>query len=75
MEYAYQQFKYCDIYRTISNGFSGTPMPSYSDSFDEEERLALSNYVLSLSSNTDPRTAELLEIDEIDREALNNSEL
>lgn len=64
-----------DIYRTISNGFSGTPMPSYSDSFDEEERWALSYYVLSLSSYTDPLTAQALEIDSVDREALNDPTL
>jgi len=50
-------------------------MPSYSDSFDEEERWALSYYVLSLSSYTDPLTAEALKIDDVDREALNNPEL
>ena len=64
-----------DIYRSVSNGLSGTPMPSYSDSFDEDDRWALSYYVLSLSSFTDPLTAEKLPIDDVDREALNDIEL
>lgn len=64
-----------DIYRSISTGLSGTPMPSYSDSFSEEERWALSYYVLSLSAFTDPLTTKPLAIAEADREALNDPEL
>jgi len=64
-----------DMFRTISNGLSGTPMPSYSDSFDEDDRWALSYYVLSLSAFTDPLTGELIEIQDQHREALNDPEL
>lgn len=64
-----------DIFRTISNGLSGTPMPSYADSFDEDERWALSYYVLSLSAFTDPLTGEKLVIEDEHREALNDTEL
>lgn len=64
-----------DMYRTISNGLSGSPMPSYSDTYDEDERWALSYYVMSLSSYTDPLNREPLEISDADREALNDIEL
>lgn len=64
-----------DIFRTVSNGLSGTPMPSYLDSFDEDDRWALSYYVLSLSAFTDPLTAEQLVMEDTDREALNDIEL
>lgn len=63
-----------DIFRTVSNGLSGTPMPSYSDSYDEDERWALSYYVLSLSAYTDPLTREKLQLSDATREALNDSE-
>lgn len=64
-----------DMFRSISNGLSGTPMPSYSDSFDEDERWALSYYVLSLSAFTDPLNREPLEIAEKDRDALNDPDV
>ena len=64
-----------DIYRTISTGLNGTPMPSYADSYSEQERWALSYYVLSLSAFKDPLTGEPLEISEIDRAALNDTSL
>ena len=37
-----------DIFRTMSTGLSGTPMPSYADSLPEADRWALAYYVLSL---------------------------
>lgn len=64
-----------DMYRTISNGLSGSPMPSYSDSFDEDERWALAYYVMSLSAFTDPLHHEPLDIADTDREALNDPEV
>ena len=64
-----------DIYRTISTGILGTPMPSYSDSLPEEERWALAYYVLSLSAFKDPLTGEPLQIADIDRHALNDPDL
>lgn len=38
-----------DIYRTFATGMAGTPMPSYEDSLDEEQRWAVAYYVQSLS--------------------------
>jgi cytochrome c oxidase cbb3-type subunit 2 len=64
-----------DIFRTISTGLSGTPMPSYSASFDDAQRWALSYYVLSLSAFTDPLTRKPLAISEKDRATLNDPAL
>lgn len=38
-----------DIYRTFTTGLNGTPMPSYMDTLNEEDRWHLANYVESLS--------------------------
>ena len=64
-----------DIFRTMTTGLSGTPMPSYRDSLPEEDRWALSYYVLSLSAYKDPLTGQPLEIAEKDRAALNDLSL
>ena len=39
-----------DIYRIFSTGLNGTPMPSYVDAANEEERWHLANYVWSLQN-------------------------
>ncbi len=64
-----------DIFRTMTTGLSGTPMPSYADSLPEEDRWALSYYVLALSAFKDPLTGEPLDIAPEDRAALNDPEL
>jgi len=64
-----------DIYRTITTGLNGTPMPSYSDSFSEDEIWALSYYILSLSAFTDSLTGLSLPVSAADRNALNNPAL
>jgi cytochrome c oxidase cbb3-type subunit 2 len=64
-----------DIYRTITTGLNGTPMPSYRDSFPDEDRWALSYYVFSLSSYTNPLTGQPLKIADKDRAALNDLNL
>jgi cytochrome c oxidase cbb3-type subunit I/II len=61
-----------DIFRTMSTGLSGTPMPSYRDSLSEQDRWALAYYVLSLSAFKDPLTGEPLQIADADRKALND---
>ncbi len=43
-----------DIYRTVSIGVEGTPMPSFAEDLDEEKTWHLVNYVLSLSSPEKP---------------------
>jgi DMSO reductase family type II enzyme heme b subunit len=42
-----------DIYRTFMTGLDGTPMPSYGDSLDEDERWQLVSYVQSLATSTE----------------------
>ena len=64
-----------DIYRTISTGLSGTPMPSFHDAFPDADRWALAYYILSLSAFTDPLTGEPLNISAAEREALDNPSL
>jgi cytochrome c oxidase cbb3-type subunit I/II len=64
-----------DIFRTITTGLSGTPMPSYRDSFSDEDRWALSYYILALSAYTDPLTGQPLKIADKDRAALNDLNL
>lgn len=40
-----------DLYRTLSTGLNGTPMPSYHDALTEEEQWALVAYVDSLATS------------------------
>jgi cytochrome c oxidase cbb3-type subunit I/II len=61
-----------DIFRTMTTGLSGTPMPSYRDALPEEDRWALSYYILSLSAYKDPLTREPLAIAEEERAALDD---
>jgi cytochrome c oxidase cbb3-type subunit 2 len=64
-----------DIFRTMTTGLSGTPMPSYQQSLPEEDRWALAYYVLSLSAFKDPLTGEPLNIPPEARAALNDTGL
>ncbi|TJW06803.1 MAG: c-type cytochrome [Mesorhizobium sp.] len=61
-----------DIFRTMTTGLSGTPMPSYRDALPEEDRWALSYYVLALSAYKDPLAGAPLAIADKDRAALND---
>lgn len=64
-----------DIFRTMTTGLTGTPMPSYRDSLPEADRWALSYYVLALSAFKDPLTGEPLPLAPADRTALNDPKL
>jgi cytochrome c oxidase cbb3-type subunit I/II len=59
----------------MTTGLSGTPMPSYRDPLSEEDRWALSYYVLALSAYKDPLSGEPLPIAPSDRRALNDPAL
>jgi cytochrome c oxidase cbb3-type subunit 2 len=61
-----------DIFRTLSTGLSGTPMPSFSDSLSVEDRWALAYFVLSLSAYKDPLTGQAVRMTEADRKALDD---
>jgi cytochrome c oxidase cbb3-type subunit 2 len=43
-----------DVYRTISTGLSGTPMPSYGEVLTPKERWALVYYILSIATSERP---------------------
>jgi mono/diheme cytochrome c family protein len=40
-----------DIFRTMSTGFNGTPMPSFLDALKPEQRWAIADFIVSLSSD------------------------
>ena len=44
-----------DLYRTISTGLSGTPMPLYADVLTPNERWSLVSYLLSIATSERPR--------------------
>jgi cytochrome c oxidase cbb3-type subunit 2 len=51
-----------DVFRALSTGLDGTPMPSFADAMTDDERWAISYYVLSLSAFRDPLTGERLRL-------------
>jgi cytochrome c oxidase cbb3-type subunit 2 len=61
-----------DIFRTMTTGLDGTPMPSFADSMGEEERWAISYFVLSFSAFNDPLTGRKLELDPQTKSQLNS---
>jgi hypothetical protein len=44
-----------DLFRTISTGLNGTPMPSYGNALTEKERWALVSYIFSIATHERPR--------------------
>ena len=48
-----------DIFRTMSTGFNGTPMPSFSDALKPEQRWAITDFIDSLSGSNGPGYANL----------------
>jgi cytochrome c oxidase cbb3-type subunit I/II len=64
-----------DIFRTMTVGLDGSPMPSFGDSMNEEERWAISYFVLSLSAWKDPLTGERLNLSAAARAALNSPDV
>ena len=55
-----------DLYRTISTGLNGTPMPSYAGAFSPKERWALVSYILSIATHERPRGMMGLVGEEVD---------
>ncbi|MBI3538302.1 MAG: c-type cytochrome, partial [Chloroflexi bacterium] len=43
-----------DLFRTLTTGLTGTPMPSFADALKEDERWDLVNYIKSLAPNDKP---------------------
>jgi mono/diheme cytochrome c family protein len=59
-----------DIFRTMTTGLNGTPMPSFTDALTPEQRWAITDYISSLSSSEGPAYKNLvvakLVLDKID---------
>jgi mono/diheme cytochrome c family protein len=49
-----------DIFRTMSTGLNGTPMPSFLDSHTPEQRWALTDFIVSLSGSEGPGYTNLV---------------
>jgi len=49
-----------DIFRTMSTGLNGTPMPSFSDSLTTEQRWAITDFIVSLSGSGGPGYTNLV---------------
>jgi len=48
-----------DIFRTMSTGFNGTPMPSFLDALKPEQRWAITDFIFSLSGSNGPGYSNL----------------
>jgi mono/diheme cytochrome c family protein len=49
-----------DLFRTMTTGFTGTPMPSFADSLSIEQRWAIADYIVSLSGSNGPGYTNLV---------------
>ena len=49
-----------DIFRTMSTGFNGTPMPAFVDGLSAEQRWAITDYIVSLSGGDAPGYTNLI---------------
>jgi mono/diheme cytochrome c family protein len=49
-----------DIFRTMSTGFNGTPMPSFADALTPEQRWAITDFIASLSGSNGPGYTNLV---------------
>ena len=49
-----------DIFRTMSTGLNGTPMPSFADALTPEQRWAITDFIVSLSGSNGPGYTNLV---------------
>ena len=49
-----------DVFRTMSTGFNGTPMPGFVDALQPEQRWAITDFIDSLSGNSGPGYTNLV---------------
>jgi mono/diheme cytochrome c family protein len=49
-----------DVFRTMSTGFNGTPMPAFVDALTPEQRWAITDYIVSLSGGGGPGYSNLI---------------
>lgn len=55
-----------DIYRTLTTGFNGTPMPAFGEALTPEERWAITDYMVSLGDGDEPGYATLVTAKRVD---------
>jgi mono/diheme cytochrome c family protein len=55
-----------DIFRTMTTGLNGTPMPAFGDALKPEERWAITDYIYSLSGSDEPGYATLVTAKHVD---------
>jgi len=55
-----------DIFRTMTTGLNGTPMPAFGDALKPEERWAITDYMYSLGDADDPKYATLITAKHVD---------
>ena len=49
-----------DIFRTMTTGLNGTPMPSFADALPPDQRWAITDYIASLSGTEGPKYTNLV---------------
>jgi mono/diheme cytochrome c family protein len=49
-----------EIFRTMTTGLNGTPMPSFVDAMPPEQRWAITDYIISLEPSPEPRYTNLV---------------
>jgi DMSO reductase family type II enzyme heme b subunit len=55
-----------DIFRTMTTGMNGTPMPAFGDALKPEERWAITDYMVSLGDGDEPGYATLVTAKHVD---------
>jgi mono/diheme cytochrome c family protein len=55
-----------DIFRTMTTGLNGTPMPAFGDALTAEKRWQITDYMYSLGGSDDPRYANLIRVKHLD---------
>jgi mono/diheme cytochrome c family protein len=55
-----------DIFRTMTTGLNGTPMPAFGDALKPEDRWAITDYMVSLGDGDDPKYATLVTAKHVD---------
>jgi mono/diheme cytochrome c family protein len=55
-----------DIFRTMTTGLNGTPMPAFGDALKPEERWAITDYIYSLAGSDEPGYATLVTAKHVD---------
>ena len=49
-----------DLFRTMTTGFNGTPMPSFDEALTPEQRWAITDFIVSLSESGEPDYSNLV---------------